>query len=248
VRLLIRIMNDQLRSTKRFLRLALWGGVAILGAIGIVAAIGRFVSVVNGGLGYDEIRRLMPAESAQEAYEFDRWFVAYPALTLLHVVPGGLFLALAPFQFSSRIRNRYVRFHRWSGRALVLAALPIGLSSLILGALFPFGGPSAASAVFLAGAFFLFALVRAFNAIRRGDVTRHREWMIRMFSIGLGIATIRVVGMILFAITHNSFHESAGTAFWIGWVSTFVAAEWWIRRTRPQRVAVSGTAVRATGA
>lgn len=220
----------------------------MLAALGITAAIGRAVSVASGGLAYSQIQQLVPAHLVEEAFEFDRWFVAHPMLTFVHVILGGIFLTLAPFQFSSSIRNRYLRFHRWSGRVLVLVALPVGLSGLLLGALFPFGGPVAASAAFVAGVFFLVALIRAFIAIRHRDVARHREWMIRMFSIGLGIATVRVVGMLMGAITRSSFQESAGTAFWIGWVSTFAAAELWIRHTRPRRVAVRGTPVKASGA
>jgi uncharacterized membrane protein len=190
----------------------------------------------------------MPAELVREAFEFDRWFATHPALTLLHVVPGGVFLALAPLQFSARVRGRHARFHRWLGRVLLLAALVVGLSGLLLGALFPYGGPVAAAAVFLAGAFFLFALVRAFSAIRRGDAMRHREWMIRMFSVGLGIATVRVVGLMVTVVTRGGFQETAGAVFWVGWVSTFAAAELWIRHTRPRPADVGAATATAAGA
>lgn len=241
-------MNDQRSSTETVLRLTLWCGVATLVALGIVAAIGRAVSVAHGGLGYDQIRQLLPEKMVQEAFEFDRWFAEHSILTFLHVILGGIFLTLAPFQFSSRIRGRYVRFHRWSGRMLVLVALLVGLSGLLLAAVFPYGGPVAASAAFVAGGFFLVALIRAVMAIRRGDAARHREWMIRMFSIGLGIATVRVVGLILFAITGARFQDMAGLSFWTGWVSTLVAAELWIRHTRPRKDIVRGTPIRAMGA
>jgi uncharacterized membrane protein len=240
-------MSDQRSSTETALRLALWCGVALLAALGVAAAIGRAVSVANGGLTYEQIRQLLPARMVQEGYQFDRWFAAHPVVTFLHVMLGGIFLTLAPFQFSSRIRNRYVRFHRWSGRVLVLVALLVGLSGLLLAALFPYGDPVAASAAFVAGALFLVALIRAFIAIRSRDVARHREWMIRMFSIGLGIATIRVVGLLLFAITGARFQDMAGLSFWLGWVSTFAAAELWIRHTRPRRVPVVGIPITATG-
>ena len=241
-------MNTQRSSTETVLRLALWCGVAMLAALGVAAAIGRAASVASGGLTYDQIQQLLPAEMVREAFEFDGWFAAHPVLTFLHVLLGSIFLILSPFQFSSRLRNRYVRFHRWSGRVLVLVALPVGLSGLVLAALFPYGGPAAASAAFVAGAFFLVALTQAFLAIRRRDVARHREWMIRVFSIGLGIATVRIVGLLLFAITGARFQDMAGFSFWGGWVSTFAAAELWIRHTRPRRVAVSVIPVRGTGA
>lgn len=248
-------MNDERSSREIVLRRALWSGVGVLAALGVVSAVGRAVSVASGGLSYEQVVQLMPAQLEREAFEFDRWFVAHPALTFMHVIPGGIFLALAPFQFSTRIRSRYVRFHRWSGRVLLLAALPVGVSGLMLGAVFPYGGPAAAAAVFVAGAVFLFALGRAFDAIRGGDVARHREWMIRMFSLGLAIGTIRVVGLMLFPLnrigfqdTHVGFHEAAGTVFWIGWASTFAVAELWIRYTRPRPAAARVAPVRAAGA
>ena len=240
-------MKDQQSITKTVPRLTLWCAVAVLAVIGIAAAMSRALSIAIGGLTYDQISHLVPAETVDETYALDRWFVAHPVLALLHVVPGGLFLTLAPFQFSSRIRTRYIRFHRWSGRVLVLAALPAGLSGLLLGALFPYGGPAAASAVFVAGTLFLAALIRGFVAIRRRDVMLHREWMIRMFSIGIGIATIRVVALVLFAITRARAEALAGVSFWIGWVLSFAVAELWIRHTRPQRIAVRDATLTATG-
>lgn len=239
-------MNDQPRSTTTVLRRVLWFGVALLAAIGITAAIGRSYSLTTGGLSYSQISRMVPAHIVQEAYDFDRWFVSYPVLTFLHVIPGGLLLALAPLQFSSRIRNRHLRFHRWSGRVLVLSALLVGLSALLLAAKFPYGGPVAAAAVFVAGTAFLIALFRAFIAIRHRDVVAHREWMIRMFALGLAIATIRVIGALVLALTGTGFQKSAGTIFWIGWVSTFTVAELWIRHTRLERVASARTPVPVT--
>jgi uncharacterized membrane protein len=225
-------MNEQRISRANVIRRTLWSGVALLAAVGIAAAVGRAVSVVNGGLTYDQVRLLVPEKMVAEALQFDRWFAAFPSLTLLHVLFGGVFLILTPLQFSPRIRNRFIPFHRWSGRVLVLVALPVGISALVFIPLFPYGGFAAASAAFIADAFFLIALVSAFVAIRRGDVTRHREWMIRMFSIALGVANIRIVGMILFALIGARVQDTLGISFWTGWLSSLAVAELWIRYAR----------------
>ena len=230
-------MSRQTRITETVLRIGLWGGVAILVVIGIAAAIGRAWSLANSGLAYDQIRQMLPATEAHYFDEFNRWFATHPILTFVHIVPGGLLLILAPFQFSSGIRTRYIRFHRWSGRVVALAALPVGLSGLLLGAVFPFGGPLASSAVFISGAVFLVAVARAFIAIRRRDVVRHREWMIRMFSIGIGISTVRIVGLVLLAIIPTiSLELRTGLSFWLGFALTFAAGEFWVRHTRPQPI------------
>ena len=107
-----------------------------------------------------------------EVARFDSSFAAHPRKTLLHVIPGGLFLALAPLQFSSRLRTRHLRLHRWSGRVLVAAGLASGLNGLYFGLLMPFAGPPEAIAIALFGGLFVLALVRGFLAIRRHDPAR----------------------------------------------------------------------------
>lgn len=232
-------MSKQRRITETVLRLALWCGVAILVAIGIASAMGRAWSLEHPGLADNLIRQMLPATEVHFVDEFNRWFATHPILTLVHIVPGSLFFILGPFQFSSRIRTRYLRFHRWSGRVVALAALPVGLSGLLFGVVFPFGGPLASSAILVAGAFFLLAVTRAFIAIRRHDVARHREWMIRMFAIGLGISTVRIVGLVLLPIIPTrSLELRTGLSFWLGFALTFAAAEFWVRHTRLRRVTV----------
>jgi 4-hydroxybenzoate polyprenyltransferase len=113
------------------------------------------------------------------------------------------------------------------------------LSGLLFGIVFPFGGLLASSAILVTGAAFFLALARALIAIRRGDVARHREWMIRMFAIGLGISTVRIVGLFLFlVIPARSLELRMGLSFWIGFALTFGAAEFWVRHTRLPRVTV----------
>lgn len=228
----------------------MWCAVAILATIGAAAAVHRALAVAGRGFVdqkiHHQVRQALSADAVQDLEAYDRGFVAYPVLTYLHIVPGGIFLLLAPFQFSARIRGRHIRFHRWSGRVIVLAALLAGLSALLLAAPFAFTGATASSAVVFFGVLFLVAVIRGFVAIRKRDVTRHREWMIRAFSIGIGIAVVRVVGSVLFVITRAEPFEILGLSFWIGWILSFAAAELWIRHTRPVRPGLEGAPIRVT--
>jgi hypothetical protein len=155
-------------------------------------------------------------------------------LTAAHVLPG-LVLALAiPLQLSVRIRQRYPRIHRWLGRVLLLVGLVVGMSAY--GMMFtPVGGWLETSATSIYGTAFKAALGTAWWRIRRGDVIQHREWMLRAIGIVLGIATTRPVMAIFFATSSNTGLKPSqffGIAMWIGFTSTVLAAEWYIRRTR----------------
>jgi Predicted membrane protein (DUF2306) len=167
----------------------------------------------------------------------DEAFAAKPILTLVHIVPGLIFVILVPFQFSRSFRNGHLRAHRWMGRAIMLLGVLIGISALPM-SLHPIGGALEASATLFFDGFFLFALTKAFLHIRRAEIALHREWVIRAMSIALGIAAVRPVMGVFFAtssLTGLKPHDFFGMAFWLGFTMTYIAGEMWIRYTRVGR-------------
>ena len=161
--------------------------------------------------------------------EFDHRYVEQAWLAYLHIVPGVVYLFLAPLQLAYRIRSRHYTFHRRLGRVLATAGMISGVFALIFGGLFSFGGLSEASAAVVFGGWFLTCLVLAVRAIRRDDIVHHRRWMIRAFAIGIGIGTTRV-WLALFEVTGlRSFESSFGPAFWISFSLHALIAELWIR-------------------
>jgi uncharacterized membrane protein len=111
--------------------------------------------------------------------EFDHRYVEQPWLAYLHIVPGALYLLLAPLQLAYRIRSRHYTFHRRLGRVLATAGMISGVFALIFGGLFSFGGLPEASAAVVFGLWFLTCLVLAVRAIRRNDIVHHRRWTSR---------------------------------------------------------------------
>jgi uncharacterized membrane protein len=213
-------------------RWVLWPGLGVLAVLGIVAAVARGVAVATGGSTFAWIRSSLPLWMISDTDIVEAWFADAAWLTLVHVTAGCVFLALAPFQFSTGIRQRYPRIHRITGRIALIAAIPTVASGLLFAALSPFGGVAADAAIYLFGTIFVVALWRAYAAIRRGDITTHREWMLRLISIGAGIATVRVVSIPLLVLTGRPPLELLAASFWIGLGVTYVAAELWIRWTR----------------
>jgi uncharacterized membrane protein len=196
-------------------------GLAILGVLD-VPALQQQVQSVYASLGLP-----IPISELQ-AYEES--FGAHPVVAALHVFPAFLFMILAPLQFSAALRARHIRLHRWSGRALLVLALPLGVAGLFFGLVTPFAGDVEASGVALAGAIFLGSLIKAFIAVRAGDIRRHRIWMTRAFAIALSVSTMRVVLPLLMAVTGASLRSAFGVAVWIGLLITVGAAELWLRR------------------
>ncbi len=167
------------------------------------------------------------------ANEFDVRYLQHPWVSLLHIVPGVLFLTLAPLQFVARIRQRRISIHRGLGRVLATCAAISGVIVLVLNFLFPaFGGISTQTATTFFGVIFLFSLAMAIRHILRKEVRQHREWMIRTFALALGVATVRVFFLLLGVLTGLSFEETFGASFWLGFSVNLVVAEVWINYTR----------------
>jgi len=224
-------------------RRALWSAVIFLTLIGSAVAVRRMVHLVPIAVrGYHPPAVTSNPVAAQFA-ALDDLFAHYPIVTLVHIVPGLLFMLLGPLQFSSTIRARHLRWHRWSGRVFVVCGVVIGISALVMSLGMPaIGGINQAAATTLFAMFFLFALCKAFWHIRRREIPLHREWMIRAFSVGIAVATIRLIVGMFFATSRFSSlspREFFGIAFWIGFVLHLIAAEAWIHATVPHQETVS---------
>lgn len=207
-----------------------WTGVIVLAAIGVAAVTRRTVVLL--------FPRTLGGGSPNPAAALDTGFARHFALTLIHILPGALFLALVPFQFVGSIRQKHLQLHRWMGRCLVVLGLIIGVSALIMSFKMNIGGPNETAATTLYAILFLICLAKAYLHIRRKEVARHREWMIRMYGVGLGVATTRPIVGMFFAFRRLTPHEFFGIAFWLGFTITFLAAEAWVDYTR-QRGAAS---------
>src|SRR5579871_2232903 len=209
----------------------LWFAVGFLVLIGIAAVTRRSLVLLWP--------QRFAGGGSNPAVALDTGFGRHAALTFVHILPGALFLGLAPLQFARGFRQRHLKLHRWSGRVLVLCGLIIGASALVMSYTMNIGGPNETAATTLFAILFLYCLIRAYRHIRRKEVARHREWMIRAYGVGLGVATTRPIVGAFFAFRRLTPHEFFGIAFWLGFTITFLAAEAWIDYTQDRNSAIT---------
>lgn len=207
---------------EKLYRTILWIGV-------IVLIITLFVSAI---LRITELAATLKSGQMPFPNSIEYGYAQKPLLTLLHILPGMIFLVLGALQFVKKIRKNYINFHRWSGRIYLMLGLVIGISAIIMSITIRFGGYAESSANIIFGSFFLFSLGKAYSSIRRKDFVLHREWMIRAYAIGLAVATMRPIIGLFFAFTDIPFHEFFGYIFWIAFILHAFVAEKWIRFTR----------------
>lgn len=162
-------------------------------------------------------------------------FGKHPVLTLIHILPGFLFIVLAPLQFIRNIRYRWPSTHKLIGKIVLVSGLVIGISALVMSFTMSIGGVSETSATTLFALLFLYALIRSFLHIRHRSIALHREWMIRAFAIGFAVTTTRPIVGIFFAtsqLTGLTVDDFFGAAFWISFTLHLIAAEAWVYYTR----------------
>ena len=101
-----------------------WTGVILLVIIGVAAVTRRTLVLLWPGT--------FSGGKSNPAVALDAGFARHVTLTLIHILPGALFLVLAPLQFVPGIRAKHLRLHRWMGRVLLISGLIIGTSALVM--------------------------------------------------------------------------------------------------------------------
>ena len=119
-----------------------------------------------------------------------RWYL------LPHGIMGACALLLGPLQFSDRLRQRFVKFHRVVGRFYV-AGVFIGAPMGLYIQYFEERMGGARSFSFAAGtdaALWMLTTAVAIFFILKGKVQQHRQWMTRSFAVAIVFLEVRVVG------------------------------------------------------
>ncbi|MEX2111903.1 MAG: DUF2306 domain-containing protein [Pirellulales bacterium] len=207
--------------------------LAFIGISSIVRRFGNVMAFLSDPAVFDVTRGGPPGATGFEARYYD-----HPYLTLVHIGTGLLFMVLGPLQFMPSIRNRWLGFHRWCGRIFLVASLVGVVTAVAFVPMLPvFGSLATQIGVVVASTYFMVALVQGYRHIRRREIAQHREWMIRLFALGLGISSFRLIVPLLMMLPLGAtFTEAWDAAVWLGFVGNVTIAEVWINLTRPAGV------------
>jgi uncharacterized membrane protein len=207
-------------------------GLVALGAVPVVAGSLRLVQLSGGAA-------TLPPDARYDAS---------PLPVVVHIVCGTVFAVLGAFQFAPVLRRRHPAWHRRAGRVLVVAGTGVALSALWLNQFVP--NQAAAREVLYPvraafGVGLIVAIALGFRAIRRGDITGHRAWMVRSYAIGL-VAGTQVLTLALGGAVLGTGELATALLMVSAWAVNLAVAEVAIRRgtggagrTRRPRTAVA---------
>ncbi len=173
---------------------------------------------------------------------------ASPMPVVVHIMCAVVYAVLGAFQFSSSFRRRRPRWHRASGRVVVVLGLAVALSALWMTLLYP-RQPGTGELAYLFrlafGSGMAAGVILGLAAIRRGDIALHQAWMTRAYALALGAGT----QVFTLGIGHAAFGMSELTtdlSLGAGWVFNLAVAEYVIRRHGLRRPLRATAALRSS--
>ena len=158
-------------------------------------------------------------------------YLAHQTGIITHIIGGVLALALGPFQFLNRLRTRWPKVHRWTGRIYMIGILLGGTAGFYM-AFYAYAGVAASLGFAALALSWLFTGWMAYSNIRAGNKRIHRQWIIRNFALTFAAVMLRIWMMPLIM----AFGESTGYEIvaWVCWVPNLIVAEGivhgWFRR------------------
>jgi uncharacterized membrane protein len=117
-------------------------------------------------------------------------FAPIPRLIVLHGIPGATALVLGIFQFSDRLRRRYLAVHRVMGRIYVASVFIAAPAAVAVGFALA-GPPTLHMADIIQASGWIFTTAVALYCVRHGNIQAHRQWMMRSYPYAMVFIFVR---------------------------------------------------------
>jgi uncharacterized membrane protein len=111
-------------------------------------------------------------------------------LLIPHTLCGVIALLAGPIQFSSRLRERHLKFHRVLGRLYIVSVF-IGAATGVALATGRPGFPG----TFMQAAAWVVCTTAAFLTARNRQILQHRQWMARSYAVTFTFVSSRVLNL-----------------------------------------------------
>ena len=211
-----------------------WPKVLALATVLLIAAAFVLRYVFRYYLHYNEAAFTDPLQGAANYWRMRGWL-------LLHITSGMVALLIGPWQFSRRLRQRFVSLHRLSGRVYLIAVMCACTGAIRLAISTTFGKAFGVGLLALVLAW-LTTSGMAYYAIRMRQISIHREWMVRSYVVTFAFVTFRIFNDYPPMMAWLPDADRANVVIWACWAIPLLITEVILQLSRMRR---AQTAVRA---
>ncbi len=156
------------------------------------------------------------------------------AAFVVHILAGIVVYATGIVQFTAAIRNRYISFHRKTGKLYIVASVICVFGLYILLPIFPAQFLGMKVSQYANGTLWLLFVILAYVFVRRGNITMHRRCMISSFICAAYFVLIRMVDGIAMpffrAITPDEAGAMAVSDFFVWLLPLLIVWGYWLYR------------------
>ena len=145
-----------------------------------------------------------------------------------HILLGELALLVGWVQFSKKLRNTNLKRHRTIGKIYVVAALISGVCGFFI-AFYANGGLITTIGFMCLAIIWLFSTLKAYFAVRKGDLQLHQGMMIYSYAACFAAVTLRI-WLPLLSLVFQDFTIAYRIVAWLCWVPNIIVAFFWIKK------------------
>ncbi len=145
-----------------------------------------------------------------------------------HILLGGVALLVGWVQFSKKLRNTNLKRHRTIGKIYVVAALISGVCGFFI-AFYANGGLITTIGFMCLAIIWLFSTLKAYFAVRKGDLQLHQGMMIYSYAACFAAVTLRI-WLPLLSLVFQDFTIAYRIVAWLCWVPNIIVAFFWIKK------------------
>ena len=154
-----------------------------------------------------------------------------------HIFLGGLALMTGFSQFFKKLRVKRLSLHRNLGKVYIVSVLLSGIAGLGI-AFFADGGIIPATGFAVLALLWLYTTSKAYSTIKKKQVNKHQQWMIRSYALCFAAVTLRIYLPLFLAVFKMDFIPAYTIIAWLCWVPNILVAEFLIIGKSKTRLSV----------
>jgi uncharacterized membrane protein len=160
------------------------------------------------------------------------WHIAF----YMHIVLGGVSLLVGWLQFSSKLRSRNTKIHRYIGKIYVVSALFSSCAGCYI-ALFADGGFWASLGFSCLSIIWFGTTLMAYLTIRNRKIVKHQVLMTYSYAACFAAVTLRIWLPVLILVM-GDYRTAYIVVAWLSWIPNLLVAYLLTRSRKSGRAAV----------